>query len=265
MFLSDSELLELVEAGNVILDLPAPADPFSKASQVQPASLDLTVGRIFRPTKKRLKLSSRPESSQEETLRSGHTVIVETLERLEMPSAIGAFGFPPARVSQNGILMTNPGHVDPGFSGRLSFTLVNMGREDFPLRKGDPICTLLFFKLDQLPVRDYSQRPPVSPPEVKVETLNKLSPDFLDFEGKARGIAERTVWRAQITGPLIAAVLSIFLAVAIQYFAFQSSLQKDVSALEPKVDLLDGIEITQRLTNIEGRLEELEETATPPP
>ena len=46
-----------------------------------------------------------------------------------------------------GLLMTNPGHVDPGYSGRLHLTVINMSRSDMVLRCKDAILTVIFYKL----------------------------------------------------------------------------------------------------------------------
>lgn len=65
-----------------------------------------------------------------------------------MPAKLAGIGFPPTSVSAKGVLMTNPGHVDPGFIGHLQFTLINMGKDRFTLAQADRIVTLLLFELD---------------------------------------------------------------------------------------------------------------------
>jgi deoxycytidine triphosphate deaminase len=54
--------------------------------------------------------------------------------------------------------MTNPGHVDPGYSGLMRFTVINMGRENFDLLRGFTIVTLLFFEMSSPAKRDYGVR-----------------------------------------------------------------------------------------------------------
>src|SRR6266481_1005052 len=68
-------------------------------------------------------------------------------EELKMPDNFLDIGFPPSKVSVQGILMTNPGQVDPGYEGRLRFTVINMGSQDFVLREGDVIVSLILMEL----------------------------------------------------------------------------------------------------------------------
>jgi deoxycytidine triphosphate deaminase len=122
---------------------------FDAESPIQACSVDLHIGKIFIPGK-----SGKDEGSQDSpldlhTLESGQTAVVSTLEDLCLPHDISAIGFPPNRISVQGILMTNPGHIDPGYSGPMRFTIINMGKTHFVLRREDPIVTLLFMKLSQ--------------------------------------------------------------------------------------------------------------------
>src|SRR5439155_1078559 len=127
-----------------------------KTLQIQPSSLDLTVGAIFRPEVTLGKKGSLSQPLDSWELRPGRTAIVQTKEELHLPDNICAVGFPPAHVSGRGILMTNPGHVDPGYVGRLSFTVINMGRDKFLLSPGLAIVTLLLFQLTERPRYTYS-------------------------------------------------------------------------------------------------------------
>ena len=40
-------------------------------------------------------------------------------------------------VADRGILITNVGYIDPGYSGKLRYAIINMGNAQFTLRKGD--------------------------------------------------------------------------------------------------------------------------------
>lgn len=200
-FLVDHELKALYEAG-VVTGINVPAVTFGKDSPFQAASLDLTIGTISVPASedvlKRLRLTDY-------CLLQGGTVVVETAEKLKMPSYLGAFGFPPAKVSRNGLLMTNPGHIDPGYTGVLTFTLVNLGREPLALVKGDPICTLLFYRLATEPSFDYTKRHPEhaaldqQDPAPDPAALDRVSRDFLDVDRRAKQVASDTAKAAELS------------------------------------------------------------------
>lgn len=198
MFLNDKEIDALISAGAIENVYFGGHDHFDRNSPVQPCSLDLKVGKIYLP-------SARPgqDGSAENPIESHHivpvgaTVVVETAEVFHLPHTIGAFGFPPTSVSNIGILVTNLGHLDPGYHGTVRFTLVNMGRNPYPLRRGESIYTTLLFRVGP-PVADYEARnPPLSRENplvgVKSEMLAGLPPDFLDLDRRARSAARKAV------------------------------------------------------------------------
>lgn len=55
----------------------------------------------------------------------------------------------PARLPLNGMLIVNIGYIAPGYVGKLHFTVINLGKENLTLRKGDIITALLLFKLSK--------------------------------------------------------------------------------------------------------------------
>jgi deoxycytidine triphosphate deaminase len=121
----------------------------SKKSAIQPCSVDLHIGRIQIPSQK---LEEPPQAISgpldEHILITGAIAVLTTSEILNLPARIAGIGFPPSHVSIKGLLVTNPGHVDPGYEGPMHFTVINMGRQPYVLRVSDPICTLLLFELD---------------------------------------------------------------------------------------------------------------------
>jgi deoxycytidine triphosphate deaminase len=185
-------------------------------SPIQPCSIDLHVGEIFSPPADPKELNDDPIAQSRHVLKPGATAVVRTKETLNLPGLIAGIGFPPARISAQGILTTNPGHVDPGYQGKLHLTIINMGRKDYPLIQGDPILTLLFFLLDENVEVDYqtllSSRTKdgkqestshksgdvsktMQPTSVRkrdyVETiLENLAPTFINYEVLAKEAAE---------------------------------------------------------------------------
>src|SRR5690348_3710155 len=94
-----------------------PADPYSKESPVQASSVDLHIGNIYLPGVRETEPGGAKNPKHDYCLKTGETAVVTTLETLHLPPNVAGFGFPPSRVSFKGLLMTNPGHVDPGYEG----------------------------------------------------------------------------------------------------------------------------------------------------
>jgi dCTP deaminase len=220
-------------------------------SRIQPASLDLTIGRILVPTddESEDRLHEEPSLS----LTQGETAVVETYEYLTLPRTVAAIGFPPATISRDGLLMTNPGHIDPGYAGRLKFTLINLGKKPIELASGKPICTLLFFSIPA-PDHSYDQldntQKPTGPTDVAL--LRRLSKDFLSFNERVEKTVTSEVKKAQFTTPVISGVIAIFLLIVANMMGIYFS---GVSDLRVKIE---GIEKTIAIQEVKTRIEKLE-------
>jgi dCTP deaminase len=220
-------------------------------SKIQPASLDLTVGRILLPVD-----GDSDDRLREETslpLNQGQTAVVETHEYITMPRTVAAIGFPPSAVSRDGLLMTNPGHIDPGFAGRLQFTVINLGKKPIHLAAGMPICTLLLFSIDA-PDRAYDQlfKTDKPPAPSERERLSKLSMDFLNVDQRITRSVNSGIVKAQFGVPVITAFLALVAAIAGNMIVSYAS---GVSELRVKIE---GMEKSAAIQDFKTRLEKLE-------
>ena len=213
--LSDIEIFEKIESGQIVKEGFSPLDKAcwtSKDSAIQASSLDLHIGQIYLPEEE-----GKPKYKY--CLKPGQTVVIRTREVLDFPNDIAAIGFPPSTMSGKGILTTNPGHIDPGYRGVFHITLINMGKNTYPLEKDKTIVTLLLFELGKDRVKKgYMQR--ISslcdeniscPCEKKNDCTDKyaktdnitetmldyLAPDFMDFESRAHKITKEVVKDAE--------------------------------------------------------------------
>lgn len=245
-----------------------------KTSQVQPASLDLTIGEIFVPGTGPGKLGSYNSPRDEVNLPHGGTAVIRTKEELHLPNNLAGIGFPPSSVSLKGLLMTNPGHVDPGFKGTMSFTVINMGKETYRLAAGDPIVTLLFIDLGAVPSVPYNLlKSPKNAPAggINERLLELLSADFMDIEKRSERRARKAVRNAQITVPIVAAICAALLTFGGTIAATWidpwkkdiNQVNAELSKVNTKVNRLDarlsavGADIN--LGSLEGRLTKIEE------
>jgi len=237
----DREIRELLTNGLIEIGGAAvpPNDPRIQGppSLVQPASLDLTMGRIYLPEKSYSEPGGTDNPVTYYRFPPGHTAIVETRETLRIPSTVGAFGFPPTEVSTSGILMTNPGHVDPGYEGSLKFTLINMSRQDFDLREGRRIVTLLLFSVKK-PDKDWAVLNPGVPKPIKgvdEGQLSRLFKDFRDIERRAEAVAQRYALRLKGVETWLALLGVLFTGYA-SYCAATRKVEDRLSHLEAAVD-----------------------------
>jgi dCTP deaminase len=264
-FIRDEEIAAML-AGTPSLAPRVDAQSFrGSKSAIQACSLDLTIGEIFVPEVDEDKLGSSANPLKELSLSQGATAVIRTWESVSLPDDVGGIAFPPANVSVNGLLVTNPGHVDPGYSGSLHLTVINMGRKPFHLKKGERIARLLLFRLDQAPKQSYRQRrTETGSPVITDELLSRLSSDFVDVTARADASADKRIRTAQlgiaIWVPLLAAITGSLLTMAVNKFTGVElqDMNKKIDVVAAKVDALGGhvdLEgIQKQIDDIKGRI-----------
>ena len=254
---SDHEIVGLLQSTPPLLNnFSIPADWYNKDSLVQPSSLDLHVGTIFIPPKEEPKVGDPVDRRTEYTLGPGQAIVVDTAETLNFPNHIAAFGFPPTTISDRAILMTNPGHIDPGFRGKLSFTLINMGREPYPIKQGMTVATLLVIKLANAPTKDFTQRhPKFSQAEPTILDLYRLGRDFLDLDQRTRKAAETVVRQENLRMGWAGVLLTVVTAVLTAALALGAAVLQSRAAVGELKEKISALESQQK---IESRLKEVE-------
>jgi deoxycytidine triphosphate deaminase len=274
VLLTDAEIIKAIALSELVLEQANDAggtSPFNAERCIQPSSIDLSTGKIFLPPPSEIpEPVPEPHGETGFILQPGHTVLVQTEQKITLSTTIAAFGFPPSRLAKNSILMTNPGHVDPGFSGFLKFTLINMGRNPFSICKGSTIVSLLVFRFDA-PVEKafFAANPNFKEGDVVAPLLNMLAPDFARFTDRMRDAAEKAVERQlesirketadakqsytsataaadtrKFTIPLVAAVIAAVVAAIGNYMSVSSQQR-----FAPASDL---VTIRERVARIES-------------
>jgi dCTP deaminase len=252
--LNDLALKDIYQ--DLLPDEPRLADPYAQDSPVQPASLDLRVGDIYVPGVKPNESGGLERPKESHILKAGQTAVVFTKETIKIPDDLGAIGFPPTHISDNGILMTNPGHVDPGFTGQLSFTIINMGKEPFCIRRDDLIVTLVFFKLGGPAYRSYNQRNPTASaegrPDLRQDRLDRLAPDMLNVDSRVKKITKSEENKTRLVAVLAPVLLAIFVALGTIFGPALSNWKThfdDVKSLQIRVD-----ELEQKVKDLQSTL-----------
>lgn len=288
--LSDQEIDSAIHNGLIRIERATfssgQASPFDPQTAIQPSSLDLTIGRIMEPQGPDGERDSNITERKSVEFKPGATIVVETAEKLTMDKRIGGFGFPPARLARDGILMTNPGHIDPGYSGTLSFTLINMGRTTRYLEEGKSVATFLFYRFDtpvekgfeqvqagQAGTRDYSN------------VLKRLAPDFANTDERIAVAVDKAVQEkleefskkandakasfesAKLTIPALGAAAGAFLAIIsaffIEWMGRDYAVSSEVLALQSQIEQvateLDTVGSTQYSAELHERILMLEQ------
>jgi dCTP deaminase len=148
MILSDGEIRQYLKRGLLCVN---PIDEV----QIQPASIDITLGNTFAMLKNIDGGVLDPEdSAQYDTfignkylLSPGHFVLATTRESIALPNDLTAFVEGRSSWGRLGLFIQNAGWVDPGFKGEITLELFNANRYPIELTTGVRIGQLVFAKM----------------------------------------------------------------------------------------------------------------------
>lgn len=167
MILSDATLREMMARKELVVE---PIEDH----QIQPASIDLRLGRHFLKVDENdfdIIRMDQPitytEIEREEIVIPPLTfMLATTMEYVRLPNDLTAFVEGRSSVGRVGLFVQNAGWVDPGFEGELTLELFNANRQPIRLQAGRRICQLVFARMDRAAAVPYrgkymGQRRPV--------------------------------------------------------------------------------------------------------
>ena len=104
------------------------------------------------------------------TIEPGEFALLLTHEKVNIPTDVVAFISMRLRHKLKGLVNVSGFHVNPGYSGRLLFSVYNAAPRPVTIRHGDPMFMIVFGRLDQ----------PVLQPRhtTKIDTI---TPDHVDL------------------------------------------------------------------------------------
>ena len=160
--LSDGTIRRLVDEGRIRID---PWDP----AMVQPASVDVRLGRSFRVFHnhriKAVDLGDPPsgltellevEEDGDFVIHPTEFVLGRTTETVELPDDVVARIEGKSSLGRLGLIVhATAGFVDPGFRGSLTLEITNFNSVPIVLRPGLPIAQISFMALDRAAERPY--------------------------------------------------------------------------------------------------------------
>jgi len=158
MILSDGDILDRLQAGDLVIE------PLEDVElQVQPASVDVRLGREFLEFRRTNIPSIHPNSENEvgdyvsETtvgegeefiLHPGDFVLGTTKERVEIPPDLVAQVEGRSSLGRLAVVIhATAGFIDPGFRGRITLELSNLGMAPVALTPGMRISQIVFTEL----------------------------------------------------------------------------------------------------------------------
>jgi len=169
VILSDRDLKARLDSGSIVIE-PAP-DP---KTQLQPASIDLRLGYDFQTfnytrqalidpmdptTFEQLTTKTQLEPGERFIVHPGEFVLATTLEHIEVPNDLLARLEGRSSIGRLGIVIhSTAGYVDPGFKGKITLEISNLGRIAVALYPSMRICQVAFEEMSSPVGAGYGQK-----------------------------------------------------------------------------------------------------------
>ncbi len=138
-FLSTSHLISLLESTDVV-------SPFN-TGKVKNGSYELALGEQVFLTSDSPREVRRVQEGGEIWIEPGQFALLLTEEYLKVPENTIAFISIKAKMKWKGLVNVSGFHVDPGFQGKLLFSVYNAGPYRISLRRGEQYFPLWFAQL----------------------------------------------------------------------------------------------------------------------
>lgn len=272
-FLRDTDLRTKIGQGTLIEGLPS-----TGSSDVRGCAVDLHIGSIYRPGAETGKPGSATTPHlMQVTLSEGETAVIETIEKFKLDSQHAAFVLPASSVSVQGLLMTNPGHVDPGYQGSVHVTVINMGRKPYALVPKARFLRAFFYDLNAAAASPLTPTS-VTGSRVTPELLERLSHDFLSVGERAGtaakkemdSVMKRSVW-IQYGLPAVTTLIGAIAAAALSNYTLSARFDERLKTLEEAkaVDRLKDLEIryptAEKMYLLDKQVQEIKERLSVPP
>ena len=188
MILSDRDVRARLARGDIKI-APEP-DP---EIQIQPASVDLRLGydfQTFNYTQQALIDPADPSSFEQLTnlihlqeserfiVHPGEFVLATTLEHVEIPDDLVARLEGRSSIGRLGIVIhSTAGYIDPGFKGRITLEISNLGRIAVALYPGMRICQIAFEEMSSPVSESYGAKRTAKYQGQQTTTLSRLFED----------------------------------------------------------------------------------------
>jgi len=193
--LSDKDIKEYLDAKKIVID------PLNDEQQIQPSSVDLRIGNEFKVFKVIRKpyidpldeedLASYMESSIVEKdkafiIHPNEFALATTYEYIKVPGDLVARVEGRSSMGRLGVTMhVTAGYIDPGFEGRITLEISNIGAMPVALYPGQRVCQVVFETMTSPSEKPYGH------PERNSKYMHQKRPESSkikeDYDIKNRG------------------------------------------------------------------------------
>jgi len=237
-FWGDEKIKDEVETIISYEDNPK-AKPANLKDRVRDAAIELTLGpEAYRS-------GSEEKVFLEEagifTIAPGDIAVLLTEEYITMPSqTMGLISLKSSIKIQGGLINVSGFHVDPGFEGRLVFTVYNAGTRTVAFSRGQRMFLIWIVNLE-----NHDDKPNSQKDHSRHEMKSIRGKDLSNFTGETASPAklEERINKLEIKGQLIwALLLALIVAVVTLFITNSVSASEDATNVssQPQNPMLDA-------------------------
>lgn len=163
--LSDIDIKKYLDDGKIVID------PIKDIKQIQPSSVDLRIGNEF----KGFTITSKPfidprdntdlesymnsftiEEGKPFIIHPGEFTLATTYETVKLPADIVARVEGRSSMGRLGVTMhVTAGYIDPGFEGKITLEISNIGKMPVALYPGQRVCQIVFETMTSPSLKPY--------------------------------------------------------------------------------------------------------------
>lgn len=145
-YLGTEKLKQLITSQNVIYPVP---DSKRMSQRIKHGAYELSLGNeVYETDSEDNKRRILTHEREQVTINPGQFALLLTEESVRIPKNKIAFISIRAGIKLRGLINVSGFHVDPGFEGKLVFSVYNAGSGPISLEKGQPYFLIWFAELD---------------------------------------------------------------------------------------------------------------------
>jgi len=200
VFWSGNKLQKELDTGSSKDSLVYYSNNPGKKPEVDCASIVLSVGPEGYITSQKQGIKVLDDNDKSLLIPKGQFGFILTEEYIKVPHTAMAFISFKAGYKFQGLINVSGFHVDPGWHGRLIFSVYNAGPKDVTLHHGDPFALVWFADLDDSATDKFSKKSaPCKLHGISSDIVNKITGDVFspitlknDFDSLKKDTSDQT-------------------------------------------------------------------------
>lgn len=193
--------------------LPPLITPYAEG-RIQNCSYELSLGtQVFVTGEDKAKRHLAPGTQI--IIPPGQFANLLTLETVRIPDDAIGFISMKFTLKQPGLVNVSGFHVDPGYEGKLLFSVYNAGPQSVPITHGTPAFLLWYCALDQVTTDLYKKPPRVEITDSDVKPLLGEVSSPQELARRVHALENQFKIGAWLVGTIIAAAIALFVGRAL--------------------------------------------------